>query len=166
MAFQATHVVPQGGIPAWNEPDGSQPVAANLHTGTELEVVERRGDWARVTASNGWVGWVDSRRLVDRGAAHAASQTAALVTPHVPQGAKTNGFAIASMVLGIVWVYWIGSILALVFGYIGKRQIDESHGTQTGRGMAIAGIVLGWVGVGILLAIILAAIIAAGIDDA
>lgn len=62
---------------------------------------------------------------------------------------KTNGMAIAAMVLGILWLYWIGSILALVFGYISRRQIDESNGTQGGRGMAIAGIVLGWVGVGI-----------------
>ena len=29
---------------------------------------------------------------------------------------RTNGLAIASMVLGILWIYWIGSILALVFG--------------------------------------------------
>jgi hypothetical protein len=57
--------------------------------------------------------------------------------------------AIASLVLGILWLYWIGSILALIFGYVAKRQIDESAGRQTGRGMAIAGIVLGWIGVGI-----------------
>jgi hypothetical protein len=51
--------------------------------------------------------------------------------------------AIASMVLGICWVYWIGSILALVFGYIARRQIKTNG--QKGNGMAIAGIVLGWV---------------------
>jgi hypothetical protein len=56
-----------------------------------------------------------------------------------------NGFAIASMVLGIVWIYGIGSILALVFGYIAKGQIKEQG--QAGGGMAIAGIVLGWVGI-------------------
>jgi len=28
-----------------------------------VAVVERKGDWARVTASNGWSGWVDGRRL-------------------------------------------------------------------------------------------------------
>lgn len=67
---------------------------------------------------------------------------------------KTNGFAIASMVLGIIWIYWIGSILALVFGYIARGQIRRSQGTQSGEGMAIAGIVLGWIGVGILLLLI------------
>jgi len=65
--------------------------------------------------------------------------------------AKTNGFAIASLVLGILWIYWIGSILALVFGYIAKHQIEQSGGRETGAGMAIAGIVLGWIGIGLLL---------------
>ena len=64
---------------------------------------------------------------------------------------STNGLAIASMVLGILWVYWVGSILALIFGYVAKGQIDAAGGTQGGRGMAIAGIVLGWVGIGVLL---------------
>lgn len=71
-----------------------------------------------------------------------------------PARTTTNGLAVASMVLGIVWVWWIGSILALVFGYIAKGQIARSGGAQAGRGMAIAGIVLGWVGVAILLLII------------
>jgi hypothetical protein len=77
------------------------------------------------------------------------------------QRQTTNGFAIAAMVLGIVWVYWIGSILALVFGYTAKRQIDESNGAQGGRGMAVAGIVLGWIGVGTLAIVIVIAIIGA-----
>jgi hypothetical protein len=63
---------------------------------------------------------------------------------------STNGFAVASLVLGIVWLYWVGSILALVFGYVARGQIAASRGTQGGGGMAMAGIVLGWIGVGIL----------------
>ena len=61
---------------------------------------------------------------------------------------RTNGMAVASLVLGILWLYWIGSVLALVFGYVAKRQIRERG--EAGSGMATAGIVLGWVGVGIL----------------
>ena len=60
----------------------------------------------------------------------------------------TNGFAIASMVLGILWLYWFGSILALVFGYVAQSQIRERG--EAGGGMATAGIVLGWIGVGFL----------------
>ena len=71
---------------------------------------------------------------------------------------STNGLAIASLVLGIVWIYWLGSILALIFGYIAKGQIDRSGGSQSGRGMAIAGIVLGWIGVTVLLLVIVAGV--------
>jgi hypothetical protein len=63
---------------------------------------------------------------------------------------KTNPLAIASLVLGIVWVYGIGSVLALVFGYKGKTEIDNSNGLQGGRGLAVAGIVLGWIGVAVI----------------
>lgn len=70
------------------------------------------------------------------------------------RAAATNGLAVASLVLGILWIFWIGSILALGFGYIGKRQIDRSRGRQQGRGLAIAGITLGWVGVGTLLVVL------------
>jgi hypothetical protein len=70
---------------------------------------------------------------------------------------RTNGLAIASMVLGIVWVYWIGSILAVIFGHVALSQIKKSGGTQRGRGMAIAGVVLGYVGIALLVAVIVAA---------
>ncbi len=59
------------------------------------------------------------------------------------------------MVLGIIWIYWIGSILAVIFGWIAMNQIGASNGAQSGRGMAIAGFVLGWVGVGVLLLILI-----------
>lgn len=73
--------------------------------------------------------------------------------PGYPPGAwgpprPTNGMAIASLVLGILWIYWVGSILALVFGYLARRQIAERG--ESGGGLALAGIVLGWIGVGFL----------------
>jgi hypothetical protein len=76
----------------------------------------------------------------------------------VPVAVRTNGLAIASMVLGILWFYWVGSVLALVFGYVAKGQIDASRGTQGGRGMATAGIVLGWIGVAVFALLLLAGI--------
>ena len=77
----------------------------------------------------------------------------------------TNGLAVASLVLGIITLCGIGSILAVIFGYIGKGQIDRSGGTQSGRGLAIAGIVLGWVGIGLLVLFIVLAIIGAITDS-
>jgi hypothetical protein len=73
----------------------------------------------------------------------------------MPVQTKTNAFAVASLVLGIVWIYGIGSVLALIFGYQGKAQIDRSGGLQTGRGLAIAGIVLGWIGTASLVVFII-----------
>lgn len=64
-----------------------------------------------------------------------------------PPSASTNGMAIASLVLGILWMWWLGSILALIFGYTAKKQIAQSGGLQQGGGLATAGIVLGWIGV-------------------
>src|ERR1700692_2932478 len=71
----------------------------------------------------------------------------------------TNGLAIASMVLGIVWIYGIGAILALIFGYRARGQIKRNG--QRGGGMAIAGIVLGWVGVAGLIFVIIFVVAAA-----
>ncbi len=72
---------------------------------------------------------------------------------NVQQGRSTNGLAIASLVLGILWVWWVGSVLALIFGYVSLRQIRQRG--ESGKGMAIAGIVLGWVGVGLLVLLII-----------
>jgi hypothetical protein len=54
--------------------------------------------------------------------------------------------SIAALVLGILWIYGIGSILSLIFGYISLGQIKRDP-RQKGKGMAIAGVVLGWVGI-------------------
>ena len=59
------------------------------------------------------------------------------------------------MVLGIIWLYWIGSILAVIFGHVALSKIRKDPSIQ-GRGMAIAGLVLGWVGVGVLLIVLIA----------
>lgn len=71
------------------------------------------------------------------------------------QAPRTNGLAVTSMILGILWICWLGSILAVLFGHIGLSQIKKSQGTQTGRGFAIAGLVLGYLGVfGLILALL------------
>jgi hypothetical protein len=72
-----------------------------------------------------------------------------------PTRPPVNSFAVASLVLGIVWIYWVGSVLALVFGYIAQRQIKESNGAESGEGMARAGIILGWIGIGAIVFIVL-----------
>ena len=71
-----------------------------------------------------------------------------------PSSRPTNGLAVASLVLGAVWLFWLGSVLALVLGYVARGQIR--HTGDGGDGVAVAGIVLGWVGVGFLVLLIVA----------
>ena len=63
---------------------------------------------------------------------------------------RTSGLGIASMVLGILWLFWLGSLLAVIFGHISLSQIRKDS-SISGRGMAIAGLTLGWIGIGVLL---------------
>ena len=64
------------------------------------------------------------------------------------QNRGTHGLAIVSFVLGILWLGWLGSILAVIFGHVALSQIARSG--QNGRGLAIVGLVFGWIGVGVL----------------
>jgi hypothetical protein len=62
----------------------------------------------------------------------------------------TNGMAVASLVLGICFCFGLTGILAVVLGNLALNRIDASQGAEKGRGLAIAGIVLGWVGIALL----------------
>lgn len=76
--------------------------------------------------------------------------------PAPPTKAHTSGLAIAALVLGLLWVGGIGSILALVFGVIAIGQIKRSEGQITGRGMALAGAILGGLGVVVIAGLVIA----------
>jgi hypothetical protein len=54
--------------------------------------------------------------------------------------------------LGLVgWMFCgVGSVLAVIFGFISQNQITAAQGRQTGAGMAKAGIILGFVGIGLV----------------
>ena len=58
-----THVVPAGGLPAYDEADPSRMPVAQLAAGVRLRLVREWGAWAEVLGENGWRGWVDGRRL-------------------------------------------------------------------------------------------------------
>jgi Domain of unknown function (DUF4190) len=65
----------------------------------------------------------------------------------VVQRASTNGLAIASFVLSLLWMFWIGSILAVIFGHVALSQTkDPAH--SGGRGLAMAGLVIGYAAIG------------------
>jgi hypothetical protein len=80
-------------------------------------------------------------------------------TPADSDGAETSGLAIASLVLGIFWVFGLSSIAAIVLGIRAKREIDASGGALGGRGLAAAGIAIGIAGLassGLLVAFVIA----------
>lgn len=73
---------------------------------------------------------------------------------------KTNTMSVAALISGVLtFVCGVTWPLALVFGYMGRRQVDESQGRETGRGLAVAGIVLGWIGAALTVLTIIAFII-------
>lgn len=64
------------------------------------------------------------------------------------EGPPAHGLAVASLVtgiLGFVGLFVVGPILALVFGYSARSRIKERTDVG-GDGMAVAGIILGWIG--------------------
>ena len=63
---------------------------------------------------------------------------------------QLSGFAIASLLMAVLWFAGVGAVLGLVFGYRARREIRESAGRKTGSGLATAGIVLGWIGIAIV----------------
>lgn len=64
----------------------------------------------------------------------------------------TSGYAIASLIcsiLGFIGVLGFGAILGVIFGHMAIREIDRSNGHLQGRGMAKAGLILGYIGIGL-----------------
>jgi hypothetical protein len=60
---------------------------------------------------------------------------------------RTNGLAVASLVCGIgqVFFWFLAAIPAVVLGHMARRQIRQTG--EGGAGMALAGLILGWVGI-------------------
>ncbi len=79
----------------------------------------------------------------------------------------TSVWAILSLISGIgnyVGLWFIGGIVALITGYIAKNEIEKSNGRVGGKGLANAGLILGWVGIGLsVLAFCLTILIVIGV---
>ena len=75
--------------------------------------------------------------------AAAQGATAAGGEPAAAEPVKTSPWSIASLVCGLLFCLGITGILAISFGILGIRQVNASQGRLKGRGLAIAGIILG-----------------------
>lgn len=83
--------------------------------------------------------------------AGAASSYSSPVATPVATPRRTDGKAVASLVLGIVGLVacpLVPSIIALVLGNQSRSNIAADP-TLDGEGMAKAGVILGWIGIGI-----------------
>ncbi|MBT0565580.1 DUF4190 domain-containing protein [Williamsia sp. CHRR-6] len=76
----------------------------------------------------------------------------------------TNTKAILSLVFsvgGLILCCGLGGILGVVFGTMAMNEIDQSQGTQGGRGMANAGRIIGWIGIAIVVVALVLYLVAA-----
>jgi len=73
--------------------------------------------------------------------------------------AKTSGKAIASLILSILWLYGIGSIMAIILGHMARKDVKNSNGKLTGDGIALAGLIIGYTLLAIITFGLLAAVI-------
>jgi len=80
-----------------------------------------------------------------------------------PPAKRTEGFAIASLACGIVGFFalpLVGSILAIVFGSVARKHIEQDPDLG-GADMARAGVIIGWVGVAVSVLAVLFLIVVA-----
>lgn len=76
-----------------------------------------------------------------------------LVPAPAPMLKKDSTLAIISLVSGLLgWTVLpvVGAIAAIVTGHLAKKEIRESNNALSGDGMALAGLILGYVQIGIL----------------
>jgi hypothetical protein len=69
---------------------------------------------------------------------------------------KTNGLAIASLICSCagVLLFSLPCVLGVVFGFVARSQIRRSQGAQKGNGLALAGIIVGFAWIAIIIVVV------------
>lgn len=125
---------------------------------SEAEVLEKlsRGEIPAdaLCWTDGWTDWAPISTFPTSGGARPPAlppfSPGSPVTGHHPQPVpsgppETSGLAITSLVLGILgFIGGLTAIPAVICGHIACSNIKGSQGTQKGRGLAITGLVLGY----------------------
>lgn len=70
-----------------------------------------------------------------------------------PMNVKTNGLAVASLICSCAGYFTIGisAVVGVVLGYRARMQIRQSGGAEQGDGLAKAGIIVGYIMIGLWL---------------
>jgi len=82
--------------------------------------------------------------------------------PPLPYAKRDSALAIVSLVSGLVgWtlIPIVGAIAAVITGHLAKKEIRDSGGSVGGDGMALAGLILGYVQLGLILLGIIVAVV-------
>ena len=94
------------------------------------------------------------------------SSTPMNLPPAVPVYRHESSLAVASLICGITaWFFipFLGAIAAVITGHLAKKEIRESNGLLSGDGMAVAGLILGYVQLGLILLGIVGLIVFLGV---
>ena len=82
--------------------------------------------------------------------------------PLTPPGSftlqQTDGKAIASLILGFFFFFLPAAVVAVILGHLSLSEIRKSAGRLKGEGLAIGGLVLGYMGLAVIPILIIAAI--------
>lgn len=89
-----------------------------------------------------------------------ATLIAAPPGPSALRPERTSGKAIASMICGFLFFLLPAAILAILFGHLSLGEIRRSAGRVKGHGMAMTGLVLGYLGIASIPIILIVAAIA------
>lgn len=90
--------------------------------------------------------------------ATASVQTVVPLSPSISPSAPTSGKALASMILGISSFFFsiFTGLPAIILGHLAKTEIRKSGGRLQGGGMALAGLILGYLSAAFIIIVAIA----------
>lgn len=80
--------------------------------------------------------------------AHATPAATPRRLPLTPE--QSNNYSLMSLIFGLLWLGGAGSVVAVILGHKVLNSMGETGERSPDKGMAIAGVVLGWIGVAAL----------------
>lgn len=72
---------------------------------------------------------------------------------------EVSTMAVVSLIFGLLFFIFPAAVVAVILGHISSSQIRKSAGRLKGAGMALAGMIMGYVGIAVLPAILIIAAI-------
>ncbi len=154
----------QGNILEYNQQNNTGIISANDGKRYTFNIAE----WKSTTTDPSQGMTVDFS--TDGESARAIYATLASQNTTVIKSQESAGLAIVSLIFGVVgflsswWLFAIPSIVAVVTGHMARSKIARSQGELGGEGLALAGLILGYIVLGIYLLILM--IVGAGITAA